>query len=141
MDFGEPPRPLGSVPLRSLPRIAAFLEILREISHSSYYSHLTALLLTLHTCEMIKLKEKTKVPTELVRIAQKQRAIPVSTGGSAPPVRPVEAGTGDGGVDRITFSAPASEGWPKRLEAARRKRGDRSTSETIRALLEEGLKP
>lgn len=87
------------------------------------------------------MKPKTKVPTEVVRIAQKRRAVPVSTGGSAPPVRPAEVAAGDGGVDRITFSAPASEGWPKRLEAARRKRGDRSTSETIRALLEEALKP
>lgn len=43
-------------------------------------------------------------------------------------------------VDRITFSAPAAEKWPDRLEAARKKAGDRSVSETIRALLEKGLK-
>lgn len=46
-----------------------------------------------------------------------------------------------GALDRITFSAPSSEGWPRRLEERRRAEGHRSLSETIRALLEAGLKP
>lgn len=43
-------------------------------------------------------------------------------------------------IDRITFSAPADLKLPERVEKARKKRGDRSTSDTIRQLLDEALK-
>lgn len=62
----------------------------------------------------------------------------VDPGGRVAPAEPV------GGVqskyDRITFSAPIEAGLRERLEELRRRRGDRSISETIRALIEEGLK-
>lgn len=43
-------------------------------------------------------------------------------------------------ADRITFSAPAEEGWPGRLKDAMHAGRHGSMSATIRALLERGLK-
>lgn len=60
---------------------------------------------------------------------------------SPSPPEEEEVAAGGGEFDRITFSVPRAVKLPERLEAARRRRGDRSVSETIRAFVEGGLVP